>query len=76
VRAFRPRFTIRDSAGVVVATAKVGDPATSLAEGYWDVLLETHPLADLGEFPVKAGSVSRVAIEKEGDSFSAALSAD
>jgi hypothetical protein len=72
--AFRARYEISDSAGVVVATGKVGDAPIVLPVGSWGVALATDPRHDLGEFEVQAATLSSILLEKEGDSFAATAS--
>jgi hypothetical protein len=64
-----PEFLVTDDAGRSVAKGKIGSKPIGIPAGAWHVSLLADPPRDLGTVKIDAGSLTRLAITKEGEHF-------
>jgi Mg-chelatase subunit ChlD len=67
--AFTADFLVTDDSGHSVAKGKVGGNPIGIPAGSWHVSLLADPPRDLGTVKIDAGSLTRLAITKEGELF-------
>src|SRR6185295_10337326 len=74
--AFTADFLVSDDAGHSVAKGKIGGNPIGIPAGSWHVSLLADPPRDLGTVKIDAGSLTRLAITKEGEHFGYSSSPD